>query len=190
MKYSTKEIVLIVCLSLIGVAILSVIKNDATLYDFIAINATYLITFLIIFALVVFITAMVYQRSLDDTDVETVATVRASIINIVLWCCFWISWCIFNVVAILRNPLDIKLIVFSFLLTNLPAIFLFLFTLSMRKDQIKSRPHLQNKKGLFTTFAGDDKSLSAKYYSGFYGLLTIPLYLLVMAVYFLIRSLG
>lgn len=190
LKYSKKEILLIVCLSPVLVAILLYSKYDATINNFIATNSTYLIIFIIIFGLVALIAAKIYQRSLDETDDETEATASASVINIILWCCFWISWCVFNVVILLRNPVDLKLIIFSFLITNLPGILIFFITLSMRRDQIKDREHLQDRKGFFTTFTGDDRSLSFQYYSGFYGLVTIPLYLLALAVYFLVSNPG
>jgi hypothetical protein len=182
MQYSWKELIWIVLSACLLVALLEYFKSDSTISGFLFVYKNQLIAFLVIFILLAFTSAIIYQRSLDDVDEETETTVKSSIVNVILWSGFWIGWCIFNVIAILHYSITIKLFIFSFLLTNVPGISVFIFTLSTRRDQLKSRQSTSTRVPAIKGFNQSKNSLLVRYHSGFYGILTTPVYLLGLLV--------
>jgi hypothetical protein len=131
--------------------------------------------FLIVFAVLLCIAGMLFQRTLDVVDCETPATVKVIMINIVSWCVFWICWSVYNVMALFHHPVNGKVLVFSFVLTTLPGIMFFIFGLVTRKEDLASRT-MKHVGASPAEIAVYEKLLQPGYYLGFYGILTVPLY--------------
>jgi len=158
------------------------IQTDSELSAFLKRNSSSYFWFFIFFCTLLLVTGLIYYKSLDDYDQETRKTVNASKINIAIWAVYWICWSIYNAILLLNQP-SAKTFVFSFLVTNVPGIVLYMITFSFRNEQISERTHLKGK-GSITIFEGDDKPYSFVYYSGFYGILCIPLYTITLLILF------
>lgn len=129
----------------------------------------------------VFITGILYQRTLDCVDNETPATVRVLVVNIVVWCIFWICWSGYNAMILMHYPVTIKLLLFSVLLATIPGLSFFIFTIGYRKEELASRS-LKYTGATPAEIGLYEKLLALPYYTGFYGLLTVPVYAIVLLV--------
>jgi hypothetical protein len=188
MNTSIKEIGLIASVSLVLLTIWIYIYNDAIISHFIMENGNALWAFLFSFALLLFITGLLYQRTLDFLDEVTPLTVNRTILNIVLWCLFWISWCVYNVKILFNYSFGNKLFIFSFLLTTIPGVSFFIYAIWSRNDELKARRNGDvDIRVSDENFETDQKLLKITYFIGFYGIFTIPVYLLTYVIFLLIE---
>lgn len=185
MEYTKKEIALIALSIVVGIAVMVYIDRDQELHAFFAVNQSVLNGFLIIGAVLLLITSLIFHRTLDFLDEETHATLKVIRINIVVWSIFWIWWTVHNVLLLFQFPITTKLMIFSFLLTTLPGISFFLYAVWSRKELLKSGTYSDEE--CADKFEGYKKLSTLKYYVGFYGIITIPVYLITMTAYYLIK---
>ena len=184
--FSIKKIVFIIAGSIITFALLLFFDKDHFIGYLLNENKRAFQVFLIVFAVLLCTTGILFQRTLDFVDCETPATVKAIIINIVIWCVFWICWSVYNVMVLFHHPVNRKVLVFSFLLTILPGILSFIFGLVSRKEDLASRSlmHVGSTPGEVAVY---EKLLQPGYYLGFYGILTIPLYWIAFLICSMIK---
>jgi hypothetical protein len=182
MSYNKREIIWIALMSVLLLLICFCFLGDPMIKRFITDNKTALYVFLGILAVVSLITAKIFSSTKFD-DEYTPATVKTSIINIIIWSAFWLCWCCYNLLVLFEYPLMLKLLVFSFLVTSLPVILVFCITYSVWKEEQKDLAERKNE--LITSdYAAVEKAYRFSYYSGHYGILTIPLYIIVAALYY------
>jgi hypothetical protein len=185
MGYTMKDRAIVALLSVVCIAVMVYIDRDQDLHAFFAVNQSVLNGFLIIGAVLLLITSLIYHRTLDFLDEETHDTLKVIRINIVVWSIFWIWWTVHNVLLLFQFPITSKLGIFSFLLTTLPGISFFLYAAWSRKELLKSG--IYSDEECADKFEGYKKLSTLKYYVGFYGIITVPVYLLTMTVYYLIK---
>jgi hypothetical protein len=131
-----------------------------------------------------FLTSLNYQKSLSSFDDINEKTTKASILNVIAWSIFWICWSIFNAIAYNSYYLQSTTIfVLSFSVAVIPGILVLVFTLSVRRSELsdfkKFNIITKDEKGFYV---GKYKSLSMVYYSGLYGILSIPVYLIALFI--------
>ena len=189
MGYSIKNIVYIVAGSIVTFAGLLFFGGDRFSVYLITENKKAFLAFFIVFVVLVFITGIMYQRTLDSDDYETPSTVKAIIKNIVSWCVFWVCWSVFNVIVLFHlfhHPVNMKVLVFSFLLAALPGILFFIFGLISRKEDLAFR-HDKHVGSTPVEIAVYEKLLQPGYYVGFYGILTVPVYWIAFVICSMIK---
>lgn len=145
---------------------------------------TGLFVFIGLFLGVVIITARIYECSFPTYDYFT-EDVKPSLINICLWTTFWISWAVFNMVYLFSGKHSPGFLI-PVLLINLPGILMFLFTWYTRKSELMGIDlELWKEDTIFKEYTGELRSLGFRYHSGFYGLITIPLFLTGWLIHFI-----
>ncbi len=146
-------------------------------------HGVHFIYFLIGIIIIILLTGAIYYRTLDFWEAETEATKNACIINAIIWSCFWICWSIFCA-CITPNtiPLNMLDLIFIFLLVFIPGFIAFLISKNIRtKEILQMKKEISNninasKMELFTIF------VERKYYSGYYGLICLPVYLVALLI--------
>jgi hypothetical protein len=186
MSYSKKEIGSIALVS-VGILIIWIyISTDSIIHPFIMENRKAFWTFLFSFFILILVTGFLYQRTLDFVDELTPLTIKYTRFNIVLWCLFWICWCVYNVSIIFNYSFSNKLFIFSFLWTTLPGILFFIYAIWSRNDEIKVRNNSDIEVSS-QNFETAKKLLRITYFVGFYGIFTIPVYLLIFFILLFIK---
>jgi hypothetical protein len=180
-----KDKTIIALSSVVGIAVLVYVSKDREIRNFLDVNENFVGAFLMIGAVLLFITSLVYHRTLDFLDEETYVTLKIVRINIVLWSIFWICWTVLNVLLLFQYPITTKMIIFSFLMATLPGIAFFLFAVWLRKDMLKSGAY--SDENCADKFEGYKKLSALRYFVGFYGIITVPVYLITMAACYLIK---
>lgn len=142
-------------------------------------NASVFGYFTIAFVVVAIITAKIYYRTLDFLETETTATKRACTINACIWAIYWAAWSVYcgwlqSSYALVLNDVTITL----FLLAILPGFLMFLFARNVRKDAIAQET--KNKTLSTSNYEPYTICLERRYYSGYYGLLCLPVYLITV----------
>jgi hypothetical protein len=142
-----------------------------------------------IFEALAFLTSLNYQKSLEAFDDITEKTIKASILNVIAWSVFWIYWSIFNAIAYNSYYLQSTAVfVLSFSVAVVPGILVLVFTLFVRRSELRDFKKFnvvtKDEKGFYV---GKYKSLGLVYYSGLYGILSMPVYLIARFIlkYFL-----
>jgi magnesium-transporting ATPase (P-type) len=125
-----------------------------------------------------------YIGTLDFWEAETKATIKVSIISVVLWTIIWVSWSIFCAwLTLTFNPLT-QLVKFTIIgLVVVPGLTGFLFSRNIRRQQLKQEE--DDKKSMGTDYFNSEPytiCIDRKYYSGYYGLLCLPMYLVSLLV--------
>jgi hypothetical protein len=184
--YLKKETVYIIAGSIITFALLLFFDKDHFIGYLLTENKSAFQLFLIVFAVLLCITGILFQRTLDFVDCETRATVKVAIINIVIWCVFWVCWSVYNVKVLFHHQVNGKVFVFSFVLTTLPGIMFFIFGLVTRKEDLASRT-MKHVGATSAEIAVYEKLLQPGYYLGFYGILTVPLYWIAFLICSMIK---
>lgn len=129
------------------------------------------------------ITGTIYYRTLDFWEAETAATKNACIINVILWSCFWTCWSIVCAWITLKTwPTTILVLSVIFMLASIPGLIAFLISKSIRTTE-----ELQMRKNNFDIINPSETEpytifLERKYYTGYYGLICIPVYLATVLV--------
>lgn len=127
---------------------------------------------------------LTYISTLDFWEAETEATVKSSIISVVIWIIIWISWSIFCAwLTLTFNPMTrlVKLTIIG--LVIIPGLTGFLFSRNIRQQQLR-----EQEEHMKSISAGNFNSepyiicIDRKYYSGYYGLLCLPVYLVSLLI--------
>ena len=140
--------------------------------------------FFYVFLAVLLVTARIYDASVKFYDEYSLRTVKASIINIVIWSTFWLCWCIFNLIVLIEHPFSLKLYLFSFLITNGPGAAIFTFGISFWLDRQSDWENIKSDLIAQGEFELTEKAYRLTYQSMLYGILTIPLFLVVSGLYY------
>ena len=170
MNYSIRGIIIILFFSIFILFAYIIFTSNFNIKQFIIQSKTHWIYAGIVFCVIALSSIKLYQQSLDDFDQETSKTDRISLINVVVWLSLWISWGILN--GLLYNEYDPKssfLFLFSVLVTIIPAIGVFLFTYSVRKN---------HKKDALTDSSTHLRSVLL--YSGLYSIFSLPSYCITL----------
>jgi len=178
MGLTKKEIALIISGVVLVFAGLLFFDDDQYVKLLLAENKTAFKAFAIAFVVLGFVTGITYGRTLDFVDMPTAPTVRVTLINIVLWCVFWIYWSVFNAIVLFHYPGSMKVILFSFLLTNLPGVGAAIFSESVRKEELADRESW-NSGATPEEIALYDKMLQRRYCIFIYGIITVPVYVIM-----------
>ena len=185
MEYTKKEIALIALSSVVGIAVLVYVSTEREIRNFVEVNGNLFGAFFTIAPVLLLITGLIYQNTLDFLDEETPLSLNAARLNIMLWSIFWICWTVVNVLLLLQGPITTKMIIFSFLYTTLPGMAFFLFAVWSRKESLKNGTY--SDENCADKFEEYKKLSTLRYFVGFYGIITVPVYLVTMTVYYLIR---
>jgi hypothetical protein len=132
--------------------------------------------YLIVFIAIAFITEVAYQRTLDIFDEETEKSIHPIRIRVILMTVFWFCWSFLMVDKTLNDQSQKVLVRITILIfTIAPGFIAYLVSRKDRKNDL-----IENKK----EEANQSKSmiyLHKKYYSGYYGLLCLPFYLIILS---------
>jgi magnesium-transporting ATPase (P-type) len=133
---------------------------------------------------VLIFTYTTYIGTLDFWEAETKATIKVSVISVVLWTIIWILWSIFCAwLTLTFNPLTQLVKLTIILLVIIPGLTGFLFSNNIRRQQLKQEE--KDKKTMGADYFNSEPytiCIDRKYYSGYYGLLCLPLYLVSLLV--------
>lgn len=147
-------------------------------------NAKYFGWFLLSSFGVLLLSALAYGKSLDIDEFETKATVIVSVISVILWTIIWISWGIFCAWLTFNfSPLTL-LVKFTIIgLVTIPGVTAFLISRNDRLSEIKQDEASKIYRGK-DNFRSDFQMvcIERKYFSGYYGLLCLPVYLISLLV--------
>ena len=131
-----------------------------------------------------------YENALEAYEPKGESSVRASRVNIVIWCCFWAAWTVYHVLNYFQLALVIPdLLWYSFGLACVPAVGIFAVTWMVRRSYLNDYPELKRKDNRKVALEGEYKALSFRYFSGFYSAIVPPLYLILLAIIYLSRTL-
>lgn len=138
-------------------------------------NGKYFTTFLIISVVVYTSTSILYSRTLGYFEEETKETIQVSIITVFLWTIIWTSWSIFcGWLTLFYKPQTFLVKLTIWLLVVVPSLFAFIISYFIRKQQIKQENKYKKLAEPFTI------CLDKKFYSGYYALICVPVYLLML----------
>lgn len=147
-------------------------------------NSSLFSFFLLSFAVTVFIAAAIYNRTLDFIEAETKQSRIASIINVIIWIVFWLFWSVFCARLTLQTDARTMSVQVALLvLVMLPGLLSFIFTHSIRMTQIKDEEKSKRELGdKYNSSEAYTLYLDKRYYSGYYGLICLPVYLVYLLV--------
>jgi hypothetical protein len=138
--------------------------------------------------LVTTVTSSLYYRTLDFFEAETQATIKASIINVIIWTFFWIVWSIFCAWLTFNNkPLTILVESIIIGLVFVPGFIAFIISRNIRRQQINDVE--KDKLALGNNYYKSEPNtvcLDRKYYSGYYGLICLPVYFVSLIIGYII----
>jgi hypothetical protein len=184
MNNKTKEVIGIALMSVFVLACIYYFYDAPFLNQYIHHNEVAFQVFIGVFVAVVLLTSKIFDSSLDILDEYTARTVKTSVINIVIWNVFWLCWCCFNLIVLFKYPFTLKLYLFSFLITNGPGALMFVFGISMWLDYQKDWETIKSDLIAQGELEAVEKAYRIPYQSTLYGILTIPLFLIVSGLYY------
>lgn len=184
MNNKTKEVIGIALMSVFVLACIYYFYDASFLNQYIHDNKVAFQVFIGVFVAVVLVTSKIFDSSLDILDEYTARTVKTSVINIVIWNVFWLCWCCFNLIVLFKYPFTLKLYLFSFLITNGPGALMFVFGISMWLDYQKDWETIKSDLIAQGELEAVEKAYRIPYQSTLYGILTIPLFLIVSGLYY------
>ncbi|MFN4008176.1 MAG: hypothetical protein ACK4HE_11760 [Chitinophagaceae bacterium] len=130
------------------------------------------------------ISYITYIGTLDFWEAETKATKKVSVISVVLWTIIWISWSIFCAwLTLTFNPMTLLVRMVIIGLVVIPGLTAFLFSRNIRRQQLRQEE--EDKKSMGADYFNSEPytiCVDKKYYSGYYGLLCFPVYLVALLV--------
>lgn len=175
------SMVVIICFFLLVDKILNTFPSVKRLF----INNSEIFLFFIFGLFVVFtVTASLYYRSLDFFEAETNETIKALIINVMIWSIFWLAWSIFCAWLTLNNaPLSTSVQFVIILLVFVPGFIAFIISTYSRRQDIRDEE--KSKLAMGDNYYKSDPytlCLSRKYYSGYYGLICLPVYFISIII--------
>lgn len=125
-----------------------------------------------------------YFVTLDFWEAETKYSIKVSIISVVLWIIIWLSWSIFCAwLTLTHNPLTASVKFTIAGLVTIPGLTAYLVSRSLRKQILKQ--NAEDKESMGADYSSSEPSIiliERKYFSGYYGLLCLPVYLVLLLV--------
>jgi hypothetical protein len=150
-------------------------------------NRKGLIAFLVLFIIVFFGTFWPYARTLDFIEAETKETIKVVKINVVAWIVFWAAWSIYwALITVNVTPMTLHIKLIIVLLVTAPGLISFFISRSVRLQAIKDEEDDKRKMG--DKYEPYTLCLDRKYYSGYYALFCLPVYLLAVLVGYLLSN--
>ncbi len=144
-------------------------------------NSNCFITFLIAYFFILITTLHIYSKTLGTYEAETSDTPKAAMKNISIWIFFWIAWSVFcSYLTITQRPWTTLVFITILVLTILPGFISFLLSTYIRTKNIKSENLDRQRMG--DEYEPYTICLDKKYYSGYYGLICLPVYLISLLV--------
>jgi hypothetical protein len=144
-------------------------------------NSSYFLIFVIALIFVLLLSFGFYGRTLGLFEEETKDTPKAAIKNAIIWTSFWACWSVFC--AWLTNTYSpmTKLVLFTILfLVTVPGFISFFISRNIRNSQIRQEKIDRQKVG--ENYEPYTICLDKKYYSGYYGLICLPVYILSLII--------
>lgn len=125
-----------------------------------------------------------YAGSLNSWEEEAEESLSASLLSSLFWAIFWVCWgicCAWLVNNFHPSTIAIKLTITG--LTIIPSITAFLFSCSLRKEMLQQEQ--EDKLNLIQTknSTPDILATDRKYFSGYFGLLCFPVYVVSLVIY-------
>ena len=144
-------------------------------------NSSYFLGFIIALILVLLLTLGIYSKTLGVYEAETKDTPKAAIKNAIIWTIFWVSWSFFCAWLTNTNSPITKLVLFTILfLVTIPGFISFIISRNIRNSQIRQEQIDRQKVG--ENYEPYTVCLDKKYYSGYYGLVCLPVYLIALVI--------
>jgi protein-S-isoprenylcysteine O-methyltransferase Ste14 len=138
--------------------------------------------FFIAACIILFVTQVFYERSLGVSDCENPMTKKIIIISITIWILFWIAWSSYCAWLTKNyNPMTTLVRLTLILLVFVPGFAAFLFSRNVRLEQLEEdKCHRERLGDEYHKFQPPIIYLKAKYYSGYYGLICLPIYIICL----------
>jgi len=154
-------------------------SDVATFFKF---HSVSLLFFLAFFVLLSIISASNYLKTLDFWEAETLSSIKAIRINRLLWGSFWLTWSIYcSWLYFYHKPMTNGLFLLITAFAIVPGLLTFYMAWQVRKEEA-----IQNEEGKYLNGELNENwepytiSTAWKHYSGTYGLLCIPIYIITL----------
>jgi hypothetical protein len=125
-----------------------------------------------------------YFGSLDSWEEESESSLSASLVSSLLWSIFWISWAIYCAWLTTNFvPVTMAVKITIACLVIIPSVMAYFISTSLRKEmlqQIKERRSGLNEND---NSALELLATERKYFSGYFGLLCLPVYIISIVIY-------
>lgn len=125
-----------------------------------------------------------YHGSLNSWEEETDESLSASLLSSLFWAIFWICWGVYCAwLTINVDPLTtaVKLAIAG--LVIIPGVTAFVFSRSLRKEMLQQEQEDKFNLNQNKNIAPDRRATDRKYFSGYFGLLCFPVYIVSLIIY-------
>jgi len=144
-------------------------------------NSSYFFGFAIVLMFVSLLTLSILSKTLGVYEAETNDTPKAAIKNTVIWAIFWASWSIFCAWLTNTSSPMTKLVLLTILfLVTVPGLISFIISRNIRNSQIREEQIERQRAG--ENYEPYTICFDKKYYSGYYGLVCLPVYLIALVI--------
>lgn len=125
-----------------------------------------------------------YYGSLNFWEEETEYSLSASLLSSFFWAIFWICWGICCAwLTINFDPLTIAVKLFIAGLVIIPGITAYFISYSLRKEMLKEEQEEKTSLNQTENSELNIIAISRKYFSGYFGLLCFPVYILSLVIH-------
>ena len=146
-------------------------------------NSTYFIGFLIAAIVTCLTTFLFYVKTLDFFEAETSGTKKAVIFSVIVWITFWVSWSIYCACLTLNfQPQTFSVKVTIWILVLGPGLLAFFISRNIRRQDIFQENNIKSAKNNNSYSVPNTIFMEKKYYSGYYSLLCVPVYLIALLI--------
>jgi len=147
--------------------------------------SNYFLTFFFVFIGILFVTEIIYSKSLVGYEEETKKSIHSIIFKIVILTVYWCVWSSFCAwLTLTFRPLTILVEITILILVITPGLLCFVFSMQTRYDNLKVEEEIKNKVSE-NEYDPIIIYLEKKYYSGYYGLICLPVYLILLIIGYL-----
>ncbi|WP_153796161.1 hypothetical protein [Foetidibacter luteolus] len=131
---------------------------------------------------VAFVTELIYAKSLKVYNEETKKSLYPILLRITVFIIYWCAWSSFCAwLTLTYKPLTALVLIAILLMMILPGLLCCIFSHQLRKDDLKSEEE-EKASALPEISTPSVLYLSKRYYSGYYGLICLPVYLIILAI--------
>ncbi len=147
------------------------------------------IWFLIAGTVLSIFTGTFYFSTLDSWEDETEKSITAASLNAIIWSIFWLCWSIYSAWITLHSKLlTIPVVIFILLLVVIPGFAAFKFSHGVRLQELKQNDEEKARIGeKYNDCDAYNSNTHWKYYSGYYGLICLPVYLISLPLIYLFK---
>ncbi len=137
-----------------------------------------------------FLLSFFYSSTLDSEEFETQRTYTALITAIVFWIMFWFAWSFYLAwLTVQPDPINLSVKTIVIAIGFIPGLIAFLISKSLRKKILVME--IEDELSMGTAYYNSPPSIlysGRKYYTGYYGLLIAPFYVICLIIQFLVRQ--